>query len=128
MENMAQRKIKKILLVDDSRIVRQFLKLVLRKHLLCDITEACDGLAAVQSMRADKYDLMITDINMPNMDGLALIRKVRKEMGLNLPIIIITTLGKENDRDTGLELGANSYLTKPINAPKLVGEATGLLS
>jgi two-component system chemotaxis response regulator CheY len=119
---------KNILLVDDSRTVRQLLKLVLAKHLSCEITEAQDGLEAVKMLSKATYDLVITDINMPNMNGLALTRKIRGELALDVPIIIVTTMGKEKDRDKGMELGANSYLTKPIQAPGLIREATNLLS
>jgi two-component system chemotaxis response regulator CheY len=125
---MAEGEKKKILLVDDSRTVRQLLKLVLMKHLFCNITEACDGLEAVKCMDSDDFDLLITDINMPSMNGLSLIRKIRGEMQLKLPIIIVTTMGGEKDRDTGLELGADSYVTKPINGPALIREAAQLLS
>lgn len=125
---MAELEKKKILLVDDSRTVRQLLKLVLKSHLYCDITEACDGEEAVQYMGNGLFDLVITDINMPNMNGLSLIRKVRGEMLLKVPIIIVTTMGKEQDRDAGLELGANAYVTKPINGPALLREATQLLA
>lgn len=125
---MAELEKKKILLVDDSRTVRQLLKLVLKSHLYCDITEACDGEEAVQYMGNGLFDLVITDINMPNMNGLSLIRKVRGEMLLKVPIIIVTTMGKEQDRDAGLELGANAYVTKPINGPALLREATQLLT
>lgn len=125
---MAELEKKKILLVDDSRTVRQLLKLVLKSHLYCDITEACDGEEAVQYMGNGLFDLVITDINMPNMNGLSLIRKIRGEMLLKVPIIIVTTMGKEQDRDAGLELGANAYVTKPINGPALLREATQLLT
>jgi two-component system chemotaxis response regulator CheY len=119
---------KSILLVDDSRTVRQFLKLVLSRYLHCDITEAEDGIQAVARLSYGSYDLMITDINMPQMNGLSLIKKVRGEMQLNVPIIIVTTMGLESDRDAGLELGANAYVTKPVTGPNLVQEASALLS
>ena len=125
---MNELKKKNILLVDDSKTVRQLLKLILKKHLLCDITEACDGREAVQYLGNECYDLVITDINMPNMNGLSLVRKARNEMQLKVPIIIVTTMGKEEDRDAGLQLGADSYVTKPINGPSLIRQATQLLS
>jgi len=125
---MSEREKKRILLVDDSRTVRQLLSLVLKRYLFCEVTEASDGREAVQNLNNDSFDLLITDINMPNMNGLSLVRKVRGEMNLSVPIIIVTTMGKEQDRDAGLELGANSYVTKPINGPVLIREATQLLS
>jgi len=118
---------KKILIVDDSRTVRQLMKMILVTGLPCQVTEAGDGLEAVKSLQAETYDLVITDINMPNMDGLTLVNKVRTEMGLKVPMIIITTMGKEADRDRGLMLGANSYLTKPFNGPNVVKTAGELL-
>ncbi len=121
---------KSILLVDDSRTVRQFLKLVLSRYLHCEITEAEDGAQAVTHLSngSGSYDLVITDINMPVMNGLSFIRKVRGELHMNVPIIIVTTMGLESDRDIGLELGANAYVTKPITGPNLVQEASALLS
>lgn len=118
---------KSILLVDDSRTVRQFLKLVLSRYLHCEITEAEDGMEAVSKLYTNSYDLMITDINMPQMNGLSLIEKVRGDMRLKVPIIIVTTMGLESDRDVGLELGANAYVTKPIKGPALIQEASSLL-
>ncbi|MGD8353029.1 MAG: response regulator [Pseudomonadota bacterium] len=118
---------KKILVVDDSRTVRQLLKMVLTKGFKCQVAEVEDGMEALQSLQTDTYDLVITDINMPNMDGLTLVRKIRTEVGLTVPIIIITTLGKEEDRDKGLELGADSYLTKPFNGPNVIKTASQLL-
>ena len=125
---MAEREKKKILLVDDSRTVRQLMKLILKKHIFCDITEAGDGLEAIQYLGDDCFDLVITDINMPNMNGLSLVKQVRDEMHMDIPIIIVTTMGKEQDRDAGLELGADSYVTKPINGPSLIRQAAELLS
>lgn len=123
---MSESKIK-ILIVDDSRTVRQLLKLVLMKSLPCQITEAEDGQIAVGFLQSGPYDLVITDINMPNMNGLSLVKKIRGELDLKVPVIIITTMGKEADRDEGLSLGANSYLTKPFNGPNVVKTATELL-
>lgn len=119
---------RKILIVDDSRTVRQLLKMVLARGLQCQVTEAEDGLEAVKALQADTFDLVITDINMPNMDGLSLVQKVRSDLGLKVPMIIITTMGKETDRDMGLELGADSYLTKPFNGPNVVKTAESLLN
>jgi len=117
----------KILIVDDSRTVRQLLKMILIKGLPCQVNEAADGAEALISIQNEPYDLVVTDINMPNMDGLSLVKKVRNEMGLPIPMVIITTMGKETDRDRGLKLGANSYLTKPFNASKVLATVSELL-
>lgn len=119
---------KKILIVDDSRTVRQLLKLILMKHLPCFITEACDGQQAIGILHQENFDLLITDINMPNMNGLSLISRIRGDLDLKIPIIIVSTMGGETDRDTGLELGANSYVTKPIKGASLIREAAQFLT
>ncbi len=118
----------RVLIVDDSRAVRQLLKLVIGKHLQVKITEAEDGVDAIEKISTDGFDLVITDINMPRMDGLALVRELRHGMGKKIPIIIITTMGKEADRDAGLDLGANSYITKPINGTQLVRTVSSLIN
>ena len=119
---------KSILLVDDSRTVRQFLRLVLSRYLSCEISEVENGCQAINRLCENAYDLVITDINMPEMNGLSLIQKVRDDLNLSVPIIIVTTLGGESDRDQGLKLGADAYVTKPIRPPDLIQEATSLLS
>lgn len=109
---------KKILFVDDSSIMRLFARMSTRNIHGISITEARDGLEAVEKIREELFDLIITDINMPNMDGLQLIRHVRM-MGLSIPIIILTTLGEEQDVARGMGLGADDYVTKPITGPIL---------
>ena len=125
---MEQTEIKSVLLVDDSRSVRQLLKFMLSLHTTFDISEAGDGLEAVNILIAKDFDLVITDIRMPQMDGLSLIRQVRDEISTDVPIIVVSTRGREADRDAGLELGANSYITKPVQAPELIREVTSLLN
>ena len=119
---------KSILLVDDSRAVRQLLKMILQRHVDCNLIEAEDGQEAYEKLKSDSYDLLITDVNMPRMNGLSLIGRVRSELGLRIPIIIVTTMGREEDRDAGLNLGADTYITKPINGPHLVKTVTALIS
>lgn len=109
---------KKILFADDSSIMRLFARMSTRNIQGITLTEAQDGLDAVGKIGEEMFDLIITDINMPNMDGLQLIRHVRM-MGLRIPIIILTTLGEENDVARGMDLGANDYVTKPISTHKL---------
>ena len=112
------------LVVDDSATIRQLLTLTLRKlnggtHLR--IIEATDGREALDKVRDAHYDLVLTDIKMPNMDGLEFLHRVRTELeNTTLPIIIISTKGEEDDVARGLELGATAYLTKPVSAPKLL--------
>ena len=117
-----------ILLADDSKAVRQLPKFILGMHMTLDIFEAGDGLEAVNKLVERDFDLVITYIRMPNMDGLSLIKRVRREISFEMPIIVVSTRGNEADRDEGLKLGANSYVTKPIQAPDLLREVTNLLN
>lgn len=119
---------KSILLVDDSRSVRQLIKFVLGMHMSLEFREAGDGMEAVDKLIDNNFDLVITDIRMPQMDGLTLIKRVRREISLEVPIIVVSTAGREADRDEGLKLGANSYVTKPVQAPDLIREVKNLLN
>lgn len=118
---------KSILIVDDSPTMRQLLKMMLIKYILCDISEAADGLEAFKKIRQGQFDLVVTDINMPRMHGLALVQKVREEAGLETPMIIVTTKGAEKDRDLGMDLGANAYITKPVNGIRLAEAVKSLM-
>jgi two-component system chemotaxis response regulator CheY len=118
---------KRILVVDDSVTMRQLIKMVLLKHLPCQIVEAQDGLDALAKLKDGAFDLVVTDVNMPRMDGLGLVRSVREVLKSTVPIIIVTTKGAEADRDMGLKLGANAYLTKPINGLQVSKTVSALL-
>jgi two-component system chemotaxis response regulator CheY len=104
----------RILVVDDSPTMRQLLGLALRK-LGAEIVQASDGMDAMRKLLGDRFDLALVDINMPVMDGLKLIQLVRAEDALQrLPIVVITTEGSDAPRDQAMTLGANAYLTKPV--------------
>ena len=118
---------KRILVVDDSVTMRQLIKMMLLKHVACQITEAQDGLDALAKLKEGPFDLVVTDVNMPRMDGLGFIRAAREQLKSTVPIVIVTTKGGEADRDKGLQLGANAYLTKPINGVQVVKTVSELL-
>jgi len=123
---------KALLVVDDSATFRQLLCMSLTRIdgvKETDITQAVDGQDALEKVRGGDYDLVLTDIRMPNMDGLEFVRRVRTETDKkNLPIIIISTKGSEDDIETGMNLGASGYLSKPISMIKLREMVTGLLA
>lgn len=114
---------KSLLVVDDSATMRQLLCMTLtRVEGITDanITEAFDGEDALNKVRTQNFDLVLTDIRMPRMDGLEFIRTVRSELKeLKLPIIIISTKGADEDVNLGMSLGASGYLSKPISMPRL---------
>lgn len=111
---------KTFLVVDDSATMRQLICLTLRRVKGCQVVEAADGVEAAAMLRSGSFDLVIADIKMPNMDGLALVKHIRQDLMLtDLPVVIITTKGEDGDRDEGLRAGANAYLTKPLSGPML---------
>lgn len=120
----------KALVVEDSPPMRKMLVFALSRINNLSIVEADDGVDALRRIADTKFDLIITDINMPILDGLKLVKRLRAdENHKNVPIIIITTEGAHEDRQRALALGANSYITKPIQAPqvlKLVRETLGI--
>lgn len=107
---------KRILVADDSQTMRMFILFHLIKMLPgVKIIEAVNGLDAIEKMNGRDVDLILTDMNMPEMDGAGIIRAVRQVLKKNTPIIVITTKGEQKDRERGLALGANGYITKPID-------------
>lgn len=117
------------LVVEDSPTMRQLIVFALRRIRGLEVVEADDGVDALRKMAATKLDLILTDINMPIMDGLKLVKRVRSDEALkHIPIVIITTEGAEEDRQRALSLGANAYITKPIQAPQVIAKVKELLN
>ena len=107
---------KRVLVVDDSQTMRMLLLFHVIKMLPgVKIMEAVNGAHALEKLKQQDVDLILTDMNMPEMDGAGLICAVRQELKRQTPIIVITTKGERLDRERGLELGANGYITKPID-------------
>ena len=118
---------KSILIADDSSIMRMFLVMSLKRMIKVKITEAVNGIDALAKLKGDKFDLLLTDMNMPEMNGAELIRCVRIGMKSDMPIVIITTMGEIKDRELGMSLGASNYLTKPVNQAELIKTVLKLL-
>ncbi|HEX2485040.1 MAG TPA: response regulator [Myxococcota bacterium] len=118
----------RILIVEDSPTMRQLLVFALKRLKNADIVEAQDGMDGLRKVTSDHFDLALVDINMPVMDGLKLISLIRGEDNLkDMRICVITTEGASEDRDRALALGADEYLTKPIQAHKVLAIAKSLL-
>jgi two-component system chemotaxis response regulator CheY len=118
----------RILIVEDSPTMRQLLVFALKRMKDVDIVEAQDGMDGLRKVTSDHFDLVLVDINMPVMDGLKLISLIRGDDAVEqMPICVITTEGAQEDRDRALELGANEYLTKPIQAGHVLAVAKALL-
>ena len=111
----------KVLVVEDSPTMRQLIVFALKRIRGFQISEANDGVDGLKKLSAEKYDLILTDINMPIMDGLKLVSMVRNDPNYKeIPIIIITTEGAAEDRERALALGANAYITKPIQTNQIL--------
>jgi two-component system chemotaxis response regulator CheY len=119
---------RQILIVEDSPTMRQLLVFALRRLKNVEIVEAQDGMDGLRKVSNDHFDLALIDINMPVMDGLKLISLIRGDEDLkDIPICVITTEGAKEDRARALSLGANEYLTKPIQANRVLAVAKSLL-
>lgn len=118
------------LVVDDSPPMRKMIVFALSRIRGLDLVEADDGVDALRKLAGRRFNLIITDINMPILDGLKLVKRLRADENyIDVPIIIITTEGAAEDRQRALALGANAYITKPIQAAqviKLVRRTLGL--
>jgi two-component system chemotaxis response regulator CheY len=105
---------KTILIVDDSQTMRRMVKISLKAFQDVELKEAGNGLEALECLALEKIDLVILDLNMPDMHGKEVLEFVRKHLfSFNIPIVVLTTRGDEESRKTILEAGASSYLTKP---------------
>lgn len=117
------------LIVEDSPTMRQLLVFALSRVRGLSVAEADDGLDALKKLSQMAFDIIITDINMPIMDGLKLVKRLRSdERYKDIPVVIITTEGGEEDRKRALALGANAYITKPIRAPQVIQTVRQLLN
>ncbi len=117
-----------ILVVDDSPTMRQLIVFALKRLRDVSITEANDGVDGLKKISCAKFDLVLTDINMPVMDGLKLVSLIRGDAThKEVPIIVITTEGGQEDKDRAMALGATSYITKPIQANSVLTVVKGLL-
>ena len=118
-----------ILVVDDSATVVKFVAFSL-KNSGFDVVTACDGMDAIEKISnlPDQVDLIITDLNMPNLDGYGLSDTLRENpQHSETPIIILTSEEAQEDRDKGMTAGASSYLVKPFKSSLLLSEVSKYL-
>jgi two-component system chemotaxis response regulator CheY len=108
----------RLLIVDDSIVVRRVMAITVRQLpelLTAEIDEAGNGAIALKKLAQSSYDLVLSDIRMPYVDGFELLRVARREMGLRIPIVLVSTLGRDEDVRRGLEAGATAYIMKPLS-------------
>ncbi|MFT3915387.1 MAG: response regulator [Anaeromyxobacteraceae bacterium] len=116
------------LIVDDSPSMRRQLFHALRRVGELDAVEATDGADAWRKLAGAKFDLVLTDVNMPILDGLKLVSMVRSGGAhQDTPVVVITTEGAEADRQRAMRLGATAYLVKPVQAQQVIETVRALL-
>lgn len=116
-----------ILAVDDSASMRQMVSFTLR-HAGYEVVEAVDGLEALAYARSNAVDLVLTDINMPNMDGITLVRELRQlDPYRYVPLLVLTTEAGTEKKAEGKRAGATGWLVKPFNPDKLLATIAKVL-
>ena len=113
--------LKKVLIVDDSKLIHQMYRLVLMRFKDCKLVDAMNGLEALEILsRESGFDLILLDINMPVMNGVQFMERLN-ETGAhqNIPVIVVSTEGKEEDTIRAINLGAWGYIVKPFKSENL---------
>lgn len=119
-----------VLIVDDSAAIRKILQRVLRQTDVSfgEIWEAGDGVEALDVMNSQTVGLVLSDVNMPNMDGLQLLAEIKRQDQLkSVPVVMITTEGSQNKVMEALNLGASGYVRKPFTADQIKEKLVGVI-
>jgi two-component system, chemotaxis family, chemotaxis protein CheY len=118
-----------ILIVDDSPTIRRMVKASLGAMPATTFVEAASGLEAIEALAVTRVQLVILDLNMPDMHGLDVLRFVRSHDNYkHVPVLILTTRGDQVSRDAALQAGGSAYMTKPFTPSALAASVTDLLS
>jgi two-component system chemotaxis response regulator CheY len=118
-----------VLVVDDSKVMRDMVVACLRPYPDLTFTHASSGLEAIERLSLKPYDLIVLDLNMPDIGGIEVVEFVRSQDTLrHLPIVIVTTRGDEASRARALAAGADRFMTKPFTPDAILTEVKGLLS
>jgi two-component system chemotaxis response regulator CheY len=119
----------KVLIVDDSTMLRDMLNYALNEGGYSDITEAVDGVDALEKVNGPEFDIVITDVNMPRMDGLTLIQELRKLPAYaKKPILVLTTERSDEMKAKGKAAGATGWIVKPFVPEQLLKAVNIVLS
>jgi two-component system chemotaxis response regulator CheY len=117
-----------ILVVDDSKVMRDMITACLRPDPSLAITQAASGLEAIERLSLKPFDVLVLDLNMPDIGGLEVVEFVRSQDKLRaLPILIVTTRAEDDSRAAVLAAGASKYMTKPFTPEVILSEVQGLL-
>lgn len=118
---------KTIMIVDDSDSMRQVINMTLKKEGY-DVLEACDGKDALSKLKGQKIHLIITDINMPNMDGITFVQEVKKLPAYRFtPMMMLTTESSDDKKQAGKAAGAKAWMVKPFKGATLIEAVSKLV-
>jgi two-component system chemotaxis response regulator CheY len=118
----------KILVVDDFPTMRRIVRNLLKELGYANVDEAEDGAAGLARLRAGGYDFVISDWNMPNLDGLAMLKEIRADASLaHLPVLMVTAESKKENIIAAAQAGASGYVVKPFTAATLDEKVTKIL-
>jgi CheY-like chemotaxis protein len=117
----------RVLIVDDNRASRDLIRAIL-KSVRCDIIEASDGQQGLDRVRQERPDLVLLDVDMPGLDGLTVVKKIRQDATFSdLPVVAVTAFAMDGDREKAMAAGFTAYLTKPVRAAALREKVQQLL-
>jgi two-component system, chemotaxis family, chemotaxis protein CheY len=118
-----------ILVVDDSKVMREMIVACLRAEPGLRFTHAASGLEAIERLSLGHFDLMFLDLNMPDIGGFEVLEFVRGQDALReIPIVVVTTRGDEGSRGRALSMGASRFMTKPFEPAEILTELRSLIS
>lgn len=118
---------KKIMVVDDSASIRQVVSMALKAEGY-EVIEACDGKDAISKLSGQKINLMISDVNMPNMDGITLVKELKKMPEHKFtPVIMLTTESQEGKKAEGQAAGAKAWVVKPFQPAQMLAAVSKLI-
>ena len=119
---------KDVLVVDDSKVMRDMIVACLRPYGELTFGHAASGLEAIEKLSLKSYDLLVLDLNMPDIGGIEVVEFIRAQDKLReLPVLIVTTRGDETSRELALRAGASAFMTKPFTPDGILGEVDTLL-
>jgi two-component system, chemotaxis family, chemotaxis protein CheY len=118
----------KILIVDDFPTMRRIVRNLLKELGYTNVDEAEDGMAALARLRGGGFDFVISDWNMPNLDGLSMLQQIRADATMaHLPVLMVTAESKKENIIAAAQAGANGYVVKPFTAATLDEKVTKIL-
>jgi two-component system chemotaxis response regulator CheY len=118
---------KNVMVVDDSASIRQVMSLTLAKAGY-DVTEACDGADALGKLAGQKVNLIVCDVNMPNMDGITFLKSLKDKPGYKFtPVIMLTTESQESKKQEGKAAGAKAWVVKPFKPEQMLEAVSKLI-